>query len=445
MFAGDTLVIPTQYWGLFLGPEGGPFRWICEEAINPKQSRQWAMATEGSAGAGVPTTYHVTDYHGITSSRDGGCTWISSTGELAKRSTSGVAIDPADPARAMATTDDGDAPWNALFVTGDRGLSWQPTVQVDEALRGLAVSPDGRDVYVTGWPRSPGAAIPDAGGADAGDPDAGIAPVLRPVLHVSHDGGAHFQDFPVEWRLDGLLPIRLVPLAVDPGRPSALYVRVDAEPNTVLLHVTIDAVAGADALTVTELLRTPGTAQKPGIGVLGFDAAHDRVYIPTSAGLYLRTGPASPVKLPAPSRAQCVVPRGDALYACAWNYGPDNAAIARSDDGGQTFRRIFQYADTQGPVSDCPADSPVAKTCPVVWSMYAAQLGIDAPAPGSDGGIVSPPSAGGCRVGAAHRSRKGWAGLLALTMVGGLLRRRRMPGAAGAAHARDFAARPGRE
>src|SRR5262245_52971036 len=99
MFEDDTLILPTQYWGLFLGTDGGQWRWICEEAINQRQSRLWAYAKSGA--------FHVTDYAGITSSTDRGCTWVQSTGEIQLRSTSLVVADPVEPSRAWATTDQG--------------------------------------------------------------------------------------------------------------------------------------------------------------------------------------------------------------------------------------------------------------------------------------------------------------------------------------------------
>ena len=93
------LVVPTRFWGVFLGSEERPWRWICEEAINRQQARKWALTGDG--------TYHVTDYLGMTSSRDSGCTWVPSTGEIALRPTSWVVADPAVPGRAFATTDAG--------------------------------------------------------------------------------------------------------------------------------------------------------------------------------------------------------------------------------------------------------------------------------------------------------------------------------------------------
>src|SRR4051812_12127328 len=80
LFDGDRLIIPTSGEGVYVGPEGGPFKWICEEAINSQIYRRWARAGSG--------TLHVTDVTGITTSRDGGCNWVHATGEIAMHATS---------------------------------------------------------------------------------------------------------------------------------------------------------------------------------------------------------------------------------------------------------------------------------------------------------------------------------------------------------------------
>lgn len=63
------------------------------------------------------------------------------------------------------------------------------------------------------------------------------------------------------------------------------------------------------------------------------------------------------------------------LYACAWNYSPDRAAIARLSDNAQSFAKVFQFDDTKGPL-DCPANTQVSQICPEVWANYADQLGV---------------------------------------------------------------------
>src|SRR5262249_45990177 len=134
---------------------GGPWRWICEEAIgypdkvNTKRDRRWALSSDG--------TYHVTDNTGIDSSRDGGCTWGAATGEIATLPTSTVVADPVDGKRAWATTegsipsDGGVLPHGALFTTPDDGVTWTKVLEADEYFNGVALSTDGKTLYVVGW------------------------------------------------------------------------------------------------------------------------------------------------------------------------------------------------------------------------------------------------------------------------------------------------------
>src|SRR5262249_6844181 len=94
------VLVPARYFGAFVGsPNGGAWRWICGEAINRNPARGWAMAGSGAL--------HVTDFAGLTTSRDGGCSWSAAIGEIATRSTSRVVADPVEPARAWATTNAG--------------------------------------------------------------------------------------------------------------------------------------------------------------------------------------------------------------------------------------------------------------------------------------------------------------------------------------------------
>src|SRR4051812_40331815 len=58
MWRGDTMLVPAAYWGLFIGTDGGPWQWICEEAMNANQSRQMAFVSDG--------TLYATDRLGVT-------------------------------------------------------------------------------------------------------------------------------------------------------------------------------------------------------------------------------------------------------------------------------------------------------------------------------------------------------------------------------------------
>src|SRR5579883_1037531 len=313
---GAELLVPTHYWGVFFGTETTPWRWICEEAINKDQSRAWALTLDG--------TYHVTDYAGLTSSRDGGCTWIESTGDIASRSTSAVVADPVDGKRAWATTNEGaSAPWNALFTTPDDGLTWTPVLMGDEFFRSPVLSSDGKTIYVAGTSRAAG------------------APSV--TLHVSKDGGATFASVPIAFSLNGAAQSDLEPLAVDPSDPGTVWLAVRAGAMQVLLQATNHGAAP------TERFRLQAT-----IGGIGFDPLNHAVLVPvaplggaTLAGGFMRSVAGAPF---APfsnlHAAQCVLINGATIYACSSEFPPDSMAIGRSDDGGAHFTKVFRYDET---------------------------------------------------------------------------------------------------
>lgn len=392
---GPQLLVPTLYWGVFLGSDGGPWRWICEDAINKDQQRRWALCGNG--------TYHVTDYAGITSSRDGGCTWVAATGEIATRATSGLLPDPVDGKRAWATTNQGmDAPWNGLFVTTDDGLGWTPVLTGDEYFRGPAISRDGQALYVIGVART------------------GSPPAV--TLHTSRDGGKRFTAVV----LSGSPPTDVEPLAVDPSDAATVYLvyRYGAEQALVR--------AASQGAQLSEAFRLPAV-----IGGVAFDEARKAVLVPVTPlgdnvlqGGLMRSvngGPFAPFS--DLTRAQCVFPDGDVIYACSSSFAPDRKAIARSDDGGAHFTKVFNYDETVGPSLDCPANTPVAMICPGIWDTYGSQLGVNLGRPDAalpvDAGSTTPPDAGcACGVGHPARAPVGVV-VVALALVPGLARRRR--------------------
>ena len=141
------------------------------------------------------------------------------------------------------------------------------------------------------------------------------------------------------------------------------------------------------------------SGQTRGIDGIAFDRATKRAYVATRTGLLAGNDDGSaavPFLAPAGTltQTQCVDVHDGALYACSSQFPPDNAAIAQSIDGAQSFHSILNYVDTVGPV-DCPAGTPVGDLCPSYWYMYGAQLGIS-----FDGGIGGN-DAGRCRPRAA--------------------------------------------
>ena len=412
VWRGDLVYIPTRYWGVFFGRVGGPFKWICEEAINPYQQRLLTIAGDG--------TFYATDRTGITVSRDDGCTWGPATGAIAGLSVVRLLPAPDKPARLWAAASSvgsgADAQTAAgLYRTDDQGRTFVAALPLEgRVVTGAALSDDGATLVTAARLRA--------------------APFDARV-YTSKDGGATFSDLAVTYVFDGAPAAGLQPIAVDP-RDGAVYFALDGGPDQLLLR---SSDGGA---TLTEVLRLPMA-----IEAVAIDKARDQLLVASSAGLYVGQGSAAPVKSPGLSRAQCASVRPDATYVCAWNWEPDNKAVARSTDGAQRFDKVFQYADTLAPY-ECPEETPVGRTCPMIWLGYADQLGIDLSTRGdggagapADGGAGSPGGAGGTgsagAAGAAGSGKPGGCagapmtarggGLLAGLLLFALRARRRRP------------------
>ena len=400
----ETLYVPVVFWGVWVGQAGGPWKWICEEMINGYRFRKLALSQDG--------TFYTTDVKGLTLSTDHGCTWTEATGAIAGLHTTDVDVDPVDGATAYATTGDGGTVLpdggiqpavNAVYVTHDHGATWTAlaglAAQSDRIFQTVRVAPsDGKTLYVTSG--------------------AQMAP-FAPTLHRSGDGGQTFTSSALGYMLDGVAPHALELLAVDPRNPMVVWARAVAEvpvgADSVTRHALLRSADGG--ATWSELLKLDAvdeaSGQTRGIDGVAFDTGAARVYVATRTGLYAGSddGSATAPTLAATgnlSQAQCVDVHGGDVYACSSQFPPDNAAVARSSDGAQSFTSALNYVDTVGPV-DCPKGTPVGDNCPAYWYMYGAQLGIS-----FDGGVgadlahLTPqPHGCGCSIGAVGTSAGG--------------------------------------
>ncbi|HEX6839473.1 MAG TPA: sialidase family protein [Polyangia bacterium] len=427
---GDQMFVPVVFWGLWVSQPDGRWKWICEELINQNRTRRFALSTDG--------TFYTTDIKGLTQSTDNGCTWKPAGGDIANLHTTDVDVDPVDGATAYATTGDGGtvlpdggiiAANNAVYATHDHGATWTPlaglAAQSSRLFTSVRVAPSsGMILYATSNNQS--------------------SP-YSPALHRSTDGGANFSTATLSYMLDGVAPHTLELLAIDPRNSNVVWARAIAEvpegSTSVTRHGLIRSSDGG--MTWSELYKLDATndasgAPNRGIDGVAFDGAQNRTYVATRTGLLAGSDDGS-VTVPtlAPTgtlqQTQCVDVHGGALYACSSQFQPDNAAIARSTDNGQTFTSVLNYVDTLGPV-DCPAGTPVGDLCPQYWYMYGAQLGIsfDGGTGGNDAGMMMKSGGCGCTIGAVESAVGGAAFatlLLALALrivarSGGRARRR---------------------
>lgn len=333
---GDTMMVPAAYWGLFIGTDGGAWRWICEEAINLNQQRKWAILSDG--------TLFATDRTGVTVSRDAGCTWGPVAGQVNALDAVAIAADPTKARVWVLSNDSAANKDSGLSYSDDQGRTWQSSHPLGTELpTGLAISADGRTLLV-------GALTPDS--------------QRKPVLYVSTNGGASFTPRMLLEQVDGKTLINFAPVFIDPRASDRLFLRASVDAGDVLLRSEASG-------PFTEVLRTLGKIQDVKV-----DAASDQLFVATTKGLFAAKGAAPLAPLSTLSTAQCVSPHKGTLYACGWNYAPDLAAIARLAGDAATVTKVFQFHDTKEP-QGCPAETPVAKICPGVWQMYADQLGIE--------------------------------------------------------------------
>ena len=402
---GDTMYVPVVFWGVWIGDGAKPWKWICEEEINLNRGRHVALSTDG--------TFYATDTRGLTVSTDKGCTWkpIAMTLEPGAKRLTDVAVDPVDGMTAWVTSaesggaapDGGVLPGNnAVYVTHDHGVSFQrlPGLQSESArlFQSVKPGPTGQTLYAVS-----------------------TALDASPVnVHRSDDGGTTFQTYPLTYKLNGVQPYTGDLMAVDPRVPTTVYLRVftsglDSDGSPVARHVLLRSIDGgmsfSELATVDGVLTPAGGSR--GIDGVSIDTGRGKVLVATSKGLLSGEDPdgkATAVTLGATgnlSQTQCVDVHKGGVYACANDFAPDFAALARSDDGAMSFRSILEYENTQGPV-DCPAGTPVGDMCPLYWQMYGSQLGVNMS--GVDGGAGDGGSTnmGGrgcsCDVGGASRS-----------------------------------------
>jgi MYXO-CTERM domain-containing protein len=415
---GETMYIPVVYWGLWVGTDNGPWTWICEEEMNPFRLRKYALSTDGS--------FYITDSRGLTLSTDQGCTWTPATGEIAALKTSDIAADPVDGATAWATTtevqtspDGGSSANNGLFVTHDHGATFARVPALDgNGRRFESVKLAAGGIYVV---------------------SAGLSAPFNVTLHHSADGGGSFDARPINFTVGGTAPYAGEVMAIDPRDPNGLWLRlfVTAAGDGGAMPLQVLVRSSDAGMNVTEVQRmvgemTPSGATR-GIDGVAVDGKRGRVFVATAKGLYAGDDPGGAATVTiAPTGgltiAQCVEVHGDAIYVCSSNYSPDFKALARSDDGGQTFHQVLSYQATEGPV-DCPKGTPVGDLCPGFWEMYASQLGIDNGfidgGAGADGGSGGGGGSCSCSLGGRPLSPLLWVAGLALLGSYLLYRRRR--------------------
>lgn len=380
------MLVGTPQWGIFIGREGGEWRWICDEVISQSLLPVLALGSDGQ-------TLYATDNTGLNVSTDGGCSWNPATGTIAGLNVVSVVADPVQPGRAYALgTDFQSGSQTGLWKTDDRGKTW--TLHVSLASQqgaGLTISADGQKIGMTTV----------------------TSVVPRSVTLIEAGPTGSPQSRALTLSLDGQSLISAAPLRYE---GTSLYLRSTTDGGHALHRL--------DGTTATAPVRL-FTARAP-IYELTRQPQTNTLLAATREGIYQQQPDQSFKLLTTLSGSWCFSVQGNTLYSCSWNFAPDLAAIAKMGPDLSTFTPAFRFGETKGPI-DCPANTSTAKICPAVWLSYSDQL-LDKPPPVmppvADMSTPSEMNSGSCTIG--HRSRGALgAGLLALLTTIGLISRRK--------------------
>jgi MYXO-CTERM domain-containing protein len=389
------LLLRATYGLLVSHDGGGAWDWICERAVGYGGNEDPTVAIAGS-GALV-----VAMFDGVARSTDGGCTW--SRDPQGPRAVVDLALRPSAPDRLYAirclfanSTDAGGSLFHSeLLVSEDAGVHWSTRAVLDPTLLLDTVevaAGDPKRLYVSGA-RTEGR-------------------VMRGVLLVSDDDGAHFVEHPVPFAPDDR---GVYVAAVAPDRADRVYARTSS-PDASRLRVSDDGG------------KTWSLALDGG-PLLGFALSVDgaQVYaggpregLRAAAASDLQFAPRSTLPI------QCLTTVGATLWACA----PTSAGfvLGASTNGGASFAPRLTLAGMRGPLR-CPGSSAM-EACKEDWVAFEQLVGgqrEDASPSPAGPPVATHRSACGCSSPGAPSAPLSGGALLFLLLASFRRRRARLP------------------
>ncbi|AUX42220.1 hypothetical protein SOCE26_036470 [Sorangium cellulosum] len=408
------LLVRATY-GLLATQDGGEtWRWICEPLVGfgGYEDPMLAFLADGTLIAGI--------YDGLSASKNGGCDWAFAPGDLLGRYVVDLSAERADPSRAVLVVNTGLGAGRfltQLWETSDNADTWTPAganLPDDFLALTVDVAPsEPSRVYLSGR---------------LGAPD------YPGVLFRTIDRGETWEQLAIPGSDDRHLPFLS---AIAPADPDRVYVRIDGEPNDVLV------VSDDGGQSFTAAFEGQGN-------LLGFALSPDGATVLVGGDMDgIWRAPASTLEFEKVSDvgARCLTWTPTGLFACGDEI-TDGFTIGVSRDEGATFSALLHRDGLCGPL-ECAPDSGMAATCTDLWgatqlSVGSRQCGGDAGTGGGGGGgggggepPAEEPGGCGCKLGAAGAEAAaplgGGAAWLALAAAGAISVARR----------RRAAARPG--
>lgn len=327
--ADPSRMLARTNFGVLASRDGGAtWAWICPGAVSLRIDVEDPIVGFAGDGAGL-----VGDLAGLFRSDREHCDWTRPAPELTEVRVAAIARGPAGDILA-GTSEEGAA--NALFRSGDDGLTWSPIhgPTPDVWYESIAVAPsDPRWIY-----------------AVHNRPPLRAEPWDITVLRTD-DGGSTWQQVSFdhvehEWRL--------YVLAVDPTNPQRALARTQNLYPREAERLVLTEDGGRtwrDVLRMTQILSATYSADGRTAWVGGpVDGLHRS-----------DDGGRSFVQVSTPS-VRCIVMVGEELWICGDDF-TDGFALGRSFDGGATFEGVASLRSIGG-VLACPAGTTVQRICP---------------------------------------------------------------------------------
>ncbi len=383
---GDTRAIyVATTFGLLVSPDGCTFDWLCEDSIGFGGTYDPAYAITPT-GAILATTFH-----GVTVSRDGGCTFVPATAQLPVDDPNNIsnlfidAVEVSSTGEICVGSSDASAT-NAVWCSTDDAVTFAKRGALPPAMwfRSLRyASSDPARLYVAAYLVSTGPSAPTA------------------HLFRSDDDGADWIEEPLAGVAVASAP-QLAIAAVDPVDPDVVYLVSQGAmpPSGDRLYRSDDGAA-----TFSEVLASPS----PIAAVVVRDAQHVVVATPADTSFASSDGGKTYQPLVNAPRLGCLGQRSDGLiFGCGANYAPDHFALASTTDL-ESWQRVLRF-DSITASLECASGTIQQDTCSAtLWRGLVQQLGIvpstcaagtdpvyDTPPDDGSASAPRPPHARGC-------------------------------------------------
>jgi len=294
---------------------GGSWRLVCDKATGRAADEDPSLLLTSKG------TVLVAAKAGLAVSRDGGCTFTTTTSSFSQLVRARGAIF------GLGTN---------LAVSRDDGQTFTPTgASFDTSL----------NVTALGVPESDPARFYVS--ATRGD---------GAVLLVSYDAGLSWVERPI---------------ALAPGESSAAIAVADPK-NADKLWVRTGMEAPARLVLSEDAGKTWKRVHETSSAITGATLLGDRLVLGTREGIATSAG--GPFAKGSSTEVQCLAAGDNLLWACTNERS--GFLVGVSNNAGGSFEAKLRREDIKG-LLQCPAESTVAKQCDGEWARVKTELGID--------------------------------------------------------------------